>query len=588
MKVELRKQSLVAVRSVCFALVVSGCYEGIGTVAGADSADSDGGGPAEGSAGASGHDDEGEGGSSTGEVPDDDSGETDGDGQATWAELVERCEASKVGPPMLRRLLRSELIATVQAAFPVLADWEAPALLPDPLSSLGFSTNAQLVIASPSFVENWGRAAEGVADRLVEGETLAQVAPCDLDEACVRQTLDTLGPALARRPFTAEEADEFVVFWQDVETTQGTTEAWRWLFAAVLQHPAVLYRSEVGVSDGDGIRRLTSAELADELAYTYAGGPPDAELRALAEAGQLADPEVRVQQATRLLATPEGQARTLLFLQQWLQTNGVAGVARDVEGFGDVSSAMAEEAQRLLAEVAIERNGDLAELYEAPYTFVNEPLAAFYGYPGVSGEGWTEVARDPSRGLGILATGAIAAGFAQSDKSSPTMRGLLVHRRLLCRDVPEPPDGIPAVEAPEDGEPKTTRQIWEENHANNELCQGCHRSFDPLGYAFEHYDQAGRYRLDEHGIAVDASGSTYFDGEERAFDGVAELAQVLASESRSADCMSGIFAHWAFAGAGGTNCLAEELRDAFVGGGISIQEYFAGLAGAPHFAERKE
>jgi hypothetical protein len=50
--------------------------------------------------------------------------------------------------------------------------------------------------------------------------------------------------------------------------------------------------------------------------------------------------------------------------------------------------------------------------------------------------------------------------------------------------------------------------------------------------------------------------------------------------------VSGLAAVYAFAGAGGRTCLAEDARAAFARGDVGVLDYFAQLAGSPSFAER--
>jgi hypothetical protein len=63
-----------------------------------------------------------------------------------------------------------------------------------------------------------------------------------------------------------------------------------------------------------------------------------------------------------------------------------------------------------------------------------------------------------------------------------------------------------------------------EQHRNNAICAGCHRPMDPLGFALENFDGIGRWRSQEGGSAIDASG-TLPDG--TAFSGPVELRKLL-------------------------------------------------------------
>jgi len=122
-------------------------------------------------------------------------------------------------------------------------------------------------------------------------------------------------------------------------------------------------------------------------------------------------------------------------------------------------------------------------------------------------------------------------------------------------------------------------------------CNACHQHFDPIGFGFEHFDEAGRYRAAENGLPLNTTGQvlTYPDGVPAfQLDGLDDLASKLADRAEVADCVSGLAAAYAFAGAGGRTCLAEEARAAFARGELGVLDYFAELAAAPSFAQRAQ
>jgi hypothetical protein len=249
---------------------------------------------------------------------------------------------------------------------------------------------------------------------------------------------------------------------------------------------------------------------------------------------------------------------------------------------------MLQETSLFLGEAVVTRRGGVRELLTASYTYLDGALSELYGYGSVSGSSFQLVERPAGQGLGLLAQGAMLAGSAHSDASSPTLRGLVVYEKLMCHQKPAPLAVIPMIEPPSPGT-KTTRQRYEESHGANAGCAACHRFFDPVGFAFEHFDEAGRYRADEQGLAIDATGQVleYPDATPTfSFDGLDDLATQLAGQAAVADCVSGLAAAYAFAGAGGRTCLAETARAAFANGDVGVMDYFAELAAAPSFAER--
>jgi hypothetical protein len=276
-------------------------------------------------------------------------------------------------------------------------------------------------------------------------------------------------------------------------------------------------------------------------------------------------------------------------LAEWSGYGRVASKTKTtVSNFEDLRGSMLGETGLFLGEVVVTRRGGARELLTASYTFLDGALSQLYGFGSVTGTSFQLVERPAGQGLGLLAQGSMLAGSAHSDASSPTLRGLLVYERLLCHQKPPPLPMIPAIEPPAPGA-KTTRERYEASHGANPGCASCHRYFDPIGFGFEHYDEAGRYRADEQGLPIDASGTVrnYPDGDVAFdFDGLDGLATRLADHEEVSDCVSGLAAAYAFAGAGGCTCLAEEARAAFARGEVGILDYFAELAAAPSFAER--
>jgi len=63
-------------------------------------------------------------------------------------------------------------------------------------------------------------------------------------------------------------------------------------------------------------------------------------------------------------------------------------------------------------------------------------------------------------------------------------------------------------------------------HRKNPACASCHRVMDPPGFALENYDAVGRWRTQDAGASIDASGS--FPGGEN-FTGPLGLQQALLS-----------------------------------------------------------
>jgi hypothetical protein len=122
-----------------------------------------------------------------------------------------------------------------------------------------------------------------------------------------------------------------------------------------------------------------------------------------------------------------------------------------------------------------------------------------------------------------------------SEGSFPTRRGAEILRRLFCREIDIPADlVVPDVKPPAPG--VTTRQRFFEH--SEQPCATCHLLFDPIGFAFEHYDGIGRYRTTDNGQTVDASGILQLGGREVKFKDAVELMPALAGSDEVRACVA--------------------------------------------------
>jgi hypothetical protein len=95
---------------------------------------------------------------------------------------------------------------------------------------------------------------------------------------------------------------------------------------------------------------------------------------------------------------------------------------------------------------------------------------------------------------GILTHPAWLIAHSTNFHADPIRRGRWVREKLLAGRVPDIPITVDA-QVPEDHD-KTFRQRVE-TVTKPESCWKCHYSMNPLGLAFEMYDDFGRYRIEE-------------------------------------------------------------------------------------------
>jgi hypothetical protein len=136
----------------------------------------------------------------------------------------------------------------------------------------------------------------------------------------------------------------------------------------------------------------------------------------------------------------------------------------------------------------------------------------------------------------LLGTGAVLAGHALPQRTSPTQRGKFIAESLLCRTVPAPPNNVPPLPAmPLPGQ--TLRQRLEE-HRSSPACSGCHALMDPYGFGMEDFDGVGLPRTMDGGSPLDATGTFTGPGlDGSAFKGLAELGAALRKQPVLGPCM---------------------------------------------------
>jgi hypothetical protein len=339
-----------------------------------------------------------------------------------------------------------------------------------------------------------------------------------------------------RRPLSAQEADEIRGLYAKLrEEGIPHEEAFRLTLARVLVAPAFLYRIEKPAA-GAGQGPVTDWELASRLSYFLWSSQPDDELRAVAAAGRLQDPEQLVSQMRRMLRGAKTRRLAREFACHWLQIDGFEHLdeksERHFPTFVSLRAAMAEESILFFTDL-FQRGGSVLDILDADYTFLNEDLARHYGVPGVTGPQWRRVdgVKKFARG-GVLAQATTLAKQSGASRTSPILRGTWISEVLLGERLPKPPPGVPPLpddEATTEG--LTVRQLVEK-HVSDPSCAVCHRRIDPYGFSLEAFDAIGRLRDKDLGDRPIDTRVAAMDGAE--FDGVEGLRNYLLTKRRDA------------------------------------------------------
>lgn len=342
-------------------------------------------------------------------------------------------------------------------------------------------------------------------------------APAKSDAAdadCARNFLSAVGPLLYRRPVPPERLKVLV----DGASTAADTlhDFYKGLGVAIeglLMSPNVLLVVETSESDPNnpGKLRLDGYSLATRLSLFLWDAAPDAELLHAAASGALQTRTGLEQQVDRMLASPRLETGVRAMFDDMFGFEQFVTLAKDSLIYpaftGEAAADAREQTLRTVVDHLLVKRGDYRDLFTTRGTFMSPALAAIYHVPA-KGAGWTpyEFPADSPR-AGLLTQISFLALHAHPGRSSSTLRGKALREVLLCEVVPRPPPNVDfsAVENP-DPNLKTARQRVA-FHLKAPACAACHRLTDPMGLTMESFDGAGEFRTNEHGQAIDTTGS---------------------------------------------------------------------------------
>ena len=312
---------------------------------------------------------------------------------------------------------------------------------------------------------------------------------------------------------------------------------------AILVSPRFLFRAESQPrpDDPQEVHPVDEYALASRLSYFLWSSIPDDELLAQATAGTLRK-NLRSEVA-RMLADDKADRFFEDFVGQWLQTRDVEGIQIETNRRFkaltlEVRRSLRQETERLVAHI-VREDRDVMEVLTADYTFLNGPLARFYGIGDVTGPEFQKVAlpADSHRG-GVLTQGSFLTVTSNPTRTSPVKRGLFVLENLLGSPPPPPPPDVPALEEDRrDRRLTVTLRAQLEVHRSKAECAGCHNRMDPIGLGLENFDAIGQWREKDRDETIDATGQLV-TGE--TFRGVEELRTILGTRREAFyRCLSG-------------------------------------------------
>jgi len=383
-----------------------------------------------------------------------------------------------------------------------------------------------------------------------------------------------------RRPLDDEQAKFFV----DQHFIDGTAndESVKKSLLLILKSPRFLY---LGLDD----TATDSYGIAAKVSYALWDSLPDQRLLDLAKKGELSKREVLTKEVERMLDDPRTRTKLRTYFHRWLKVDDLHGLGKEAgkfPGFDDTFVAdLRASLDLFIDEVMNDPAADYRRFFNERGLWLNGRLAKFYGIDKPENAPFEKIAFDNQPRAGVLTHPLLMAGFAYSATTSPIHRGVFVSRNLLGRRLRAPPDSI-VPESPQLNPKLSTRERISKQ-TKPISCQSCHDMINPLGFTMENFDTVGRYRANEDGKAIDASGGYLrSDAELAKFKDVRDLGAFLADSSEA----QGAFVERMFKDAIKQPILAygpqekERLRRYFSDNGCNIRKLLAEIVVASALA----
>ena len=407
-------------------------------------------------------------------------------------------------------------------------------------------------------------------------------------DRCAWTSIERFVRRAYRRPLATDERSRLEAFWRANLAARPRDEALALTVAGILQAPPVHFRIEPDASATGATPELTQWQLATRLSYFLWDSMPDDELFAAAESGALATRAEVEQQARRMLDDLKARPAVARFHHQWLGTDEVLLVAPARRAFGplfgitprlktardddlewpaimgSVRHSLKLETELFVEQTIFDGAGTFNALMTDNHGYLSDATAPIYGASArriPDGRAVTRpieivvasIGREqeltlypaefpPSERAGVLTLPSVLALGAYAVQPGPILRGTRVLERVACMDMGTPIQGAESALPPDTLTAERTNRQRTATATSSPTCDSCHKLINPPGFAFEHYDAIGRWRAEDNGVPVDASGSlTLTGGEEIIFTDGVDFAHKLATSDRVRDCY---VRHW--------------------------------------------
>lgn len=512
-------------------------------------------------------------------------------GAIGWTACAGETESSAPPPPLpdvavdtapLRRLTAVQYRHAIEDIFGaglVLPTALEPDLSAGGLLALGAARNA----VSAWGVEQYEAAAYDIAEQILDDPARRDAwVPCPASggEGCAALLVRDAGLRLWRRPLEDAEVEALVRVAEEAATALGTfDDGLVYAMAGLLQSPYFLYRHELAED------RFDDWALASRLSFFLWNTTPDEALLDAAAQGRLTTPEGLEAEVDRLLADARARQGVRNFFSELYHLYELDEMVKDPTLFvhfdTELGSDARQETLQVIEDLIFEQDGDYRDLMTTPKTFVNRRLAAVYRVPAPAREAFGAVELPAESGRrGLLGHISTLALHSHPAGSSAVLRGHFVRTVLLCGVIPPPPVGVNTA-LPEPSADAPTLRARNAVHLEAPECANCHQLMDPIGLGLENFDGLGRFRAEDNGARIDASGD--LDGTPFA-DGY-ELAEALRNHPRLPSCLVRHLYAYAVGdeASGAENMTVNGLTDRFAAQGYRVKALLHDIATSAAF-----
>ncbi len=439
--------------------------------------------------------------------------------------------------PLVARLTRDQVINSLKDIFgvtlPVSIINELPQELIDEKGFVTWIDTQRMESQYPRAYNNLGLWLSKNVDWVTFSKNLANCS--GTGATCQAAFPKAVGRLLFRRPLTSAEQTHYSQLFVTAAGITGNQFAptAATVVRAMLQSPLFLYRLEKEQGAGTS-RDLDAYEAASRLSFFLWQSSPDALLLDAAQAGW--DEAKWAAQVSRMIKDARFARSRDTFWADYTITSTAALLS--------VPANIASELKTSLMATLTQASGagsapiPLQQLFTTQEMVFTGPVASWLGLtPKASGVARYNTTTLPER-TGFLSHPGFLANIGST---SFVGRGVVLTERVLCREIPEPPVGIETqiddtATATRD---LTPRQAKDYRFGLGGLCSQCHKTFEPIAFAFERFDVAGRYaQQDAQGrnLFTDGYLQTPNGGEGEPYANVAGLMALLSNSDEVSEC----------------------------------------------------